>query len=259
VDYSPDFLNPIHLDIIAYLKRISDPEKVRLSKRWNKDKDHQTYGLSANDYTALYQRFNPRLHALTHDQSLQLADRWAKTSNATLTHLGVHLLRLSTRAHELTPAHFPFLDGFLDHLRGWGNTDLICGEVLQPLLEEHTDEVIDLLRRWNASPHPMKRRASVVTFTRKTTKSGKYIDLTLELCYNLTRDREDLVRKGVGWALKDTMRADRKRVLEYVKDLRRKGASSTITLYAIRDLKGQERREVLSIKPSRRRRRNIHG
>lgn len=49
------------------------------------------------------------------------------------------------------------------------------------------------------------------------------------------------------------MRFDKKRVLEYVKELRRKGVSSTITLYAIRDLKGEERRKVLRIKPPKKR------
>ena len=76
---SVDPLDTLYHDIINYLEGISDPEKVRLSKRWDKDKDHQTHGLSAHDYTALYQRFNPRFHDLTHDQRLRLADRWAKT------------------------------------------------------------------------------------------------------------------------------------------------------------------------------------
>jgi len=42
----------------------------------------------------------------------------------------------------------------------------------------------------------------------------------------------------VDGVLKDTMSTDGQRVLEYVKTLRRKGVSSTITLYAIRDIKG---------------------
>jgi hypothetical protein len=243
-----DPLDTLNHDIVDYLEGISDPEKVHLSKRWDKDKDYQTYGLSAKDYTALYERFNSRFNALTHDQRLQLADGWARTGNSTLVHLGVHLLRLSACTGELTPDHLPFLDGFAEHIRGWGNTDTLCGGVLQPLLEQHPDDVTALLRHWNASPHPMKRRASVVTFTRKTAESGRYIGLTLELCDNLVWDGEDLVRKGVGWALKDTMRADKGRILDYVKDLRRRGVSSTITLYAIRDLKGGERKEVLSIK-----------
>jgi hypothetical protein len=68
--------------MVEYLEVVSSPEKVRLSKRWDKDKDCQTYGLSASDYTALYDRFTPKFNALTHDQRLRLADRRARTSNA---------------------------------------------------------------------------------------------------------------------------------------------------------------------------------
>lgn len=246
---SADPLDDLRRDVIEYLEGVSDPEKVRLSKRWDKDKDYVTYGLSASDYTDLCGVFDTRFEALDLDQRLSLADIWAKSGNTTLTHLGVHLLRLSVRAGMLGPSHFGFLDELLESFRGWGNTDVFCGAVLQPLLEAHTDEVIDLMRRWNASENRMKRRASVVAFTRRTAKSGRFIDVALALCENLIWDEEDLVRKGVGWALKDNMRADRGRVLDYVKSLRRRGVSSTITLYAIRDLKGEERREVLSIRP----------
>lgn len=62
-----------------------------------------------------------------------------------------------------------------------------------------------------------------MTFTRNTAKRGKFIDIALDLCNNLIWDQEDIVRKGVGWALKDNTCFDKKRVLEYVKDLRRKG------------------------------------
>ncbi len=208
---SADPLDNLHRDIVEYLERVSDPEKVRLSKRWDKDKDYATYGLSASDYTDLYGIFNPRFEALDLDPRLSLADRWAKSGNTTLTHLGVHLLRLSVRAGMLGPAHLGFLDELLESFRGWGNTDMFCGAVLQPLLEAYTGEVVDLLRRWNASGNRMKRRASVVAFTRCTAKSGRYIDVILALCENLIWDEEDLVRKGVGWALKDNIRADTER------------------------------------------------
>lgn len=252
-------LDSLHHDVVEYLEAISDPEKVRLSRRWDKNKEYATYGLSAYDCAGLYEVFNPRFEALDFDERLQLADKWGKSGNSTLTHLGVHLLRLSVRAHMLQPAHFGFLDEFLENFRGWGNTDLFCGAVLQPLLEVYADEVIDLVRRWNTSENRWKRRASVVVFTRRTAESGRYIDVALALCDNLIWDEEDLVRKGVGWALKDNMRADRERVLGYVKSLRRKGVSSTIILYAIRDLKGEERQEVLSIKPPRKRARHVRG
>jgi 3-methyladenine DNA glycosylase AlkD len=60
-------------------------------------------------------------------------------------------------------------------------------------------------------------------------------------------DQDDLVQKGVGWALKDCMRGDKERVLAYVKNLRRRGVPAVITLYAIRDLRGEERQAVLAV------------
>jgi len=90
-----------------------------------------------------------------------------------------------------------------------------------------------------------------VVFTRRLAKAGQFIDEALDLCEQLIWDEDDLVRKGVGWALTDNMKADKDRVLSYVKDLRRRGVSAVITLYAIRDLKGAERQDVLRIKKER--------
>ena len=93
-----------------------------------------------------------------------------------------------------------------------------------------------------------KRRASVVIFTRKVGESGRFTKEALELCENLIWAKEDLVRKAVGWCLKDVMRGDKKKVLKYVKDLRKRGVPSIITSYAIRDLRGKHKAEILAIK-----------
>ena len=211
---SSDVLSSLSRDVILYLNSISDPEKVRLSKRWDKDDRYDTYGLNAADFTALYETFNPRFKALIPEQRMELADIWATTGNRTLIHLGVHLLRLSAREGSLEPAHFDYLDAFTEGFQGWGNVDTFCSSVMQPLLDKYPDKVMSLLRGWNASLNPMKRRTSIVTFTRKTAESGRYVDLILELCGNLIWDREDLVREGVGWALKNAMHADRPRIVE---------------------------------------------
>jgi hypothetical protein len=90
-----------------------------------------------------------------------------------------------------------------------------------------------------------------VVFTRKIGLSGEYTDYALALCENLIWDNEYYVQKGVGWALKDLMRGDKEEVLRYVRDLRRRGVSSIITLYAIKDLVGEERQQILSIQAGR--------
>ena len=152
---------------------------------------------------------------------------------------------------EITPAHYGFLHEIGDYLNNWADTDWLCIDILQPLLKKYPQETLNLLNTWNKSKSLWKRRASVITFTRRIGMSGEFTDDVLELCNNLIWDKQDMVRKGVGWALKDNMRADKKKVLDYVRSLRRKGVSSVITLYAIRDLKGKEREKVLSIRPKR--------
>ncbi|MFX1562648.1 MAG: DNA alkylation repair protein, partial [Promethearchaeota archaeon] len=93
-----------------------------------------------------------------------------------------------------------------------------------------------------------KRRASVVAFVRKIGSSGSFTDEVLEFCEKLILDEEEIVQKGVGWALKDNLPGAKNRIIEYIKSLKRNGISSTIILYAIRDLKGKEREEVLKVK-----------
>ncbi len=162
---------------------------------------------------------------------------------------GDGILKLSI--DEITPDYYELLDEIGDHLNDWGDTDWLCIRILQPLLRQYTRETLELLRKWNRSDNIWKQRASVVAFTRKIGKSGKFTDEVLELCENLIWTKEDYVRKGIGWALKDNMRGSKEKVLDYVKSLRKKGVSSVITLYAIRDLKGKERREILDIKPKK--------
>jgi len=134
-------------------------------------------------------------------------------------------------------------------LRGWSVTDAFCIEVLQPLLERFPSEVLSMTACWSTEESRWKRRASVVLFTRKVGASGRYTEVGLSACERLIHDADDLVRKGVGWALKDLMRGERDPVLAYVADLRRRGIPSVITLYALRDVRGDDRRRVLAIKP----------
>ena len=241
-------IEELHTKLIDYIEGMVDPRKVERDRRWHKE-PNISYGFSRSDFVEVYSKFNPYFYDLNLGERIELTRKLVLSENSTVTHIGIHLFRISRK--ELNPIHLKFFDECLDNVTEWGNTDLFCGDVLQPMLERMPEQVIKLLRKWNQSENKWKRRASVVTFTRKTAKKGKYIDIALELCNNLIWDKEDLVRKGVGWALKDNMRFDKKRVLEYVKKLRQKGVSSTITLYAIRDLKGKEREEVLRIKPQK--------
>ena len=216
-------------------------------RKFNKNDEFVAYGLKVPAWRAIMRGFRPRFGALSLDERLDLAEALLREGEGWLGHSGIYVLALSVG--ELRPQHFDRLDRMADNFTGWSHVDDVCIAVLQPLLRSHRDETLRLLERWNRSPNRWKRRASVVAFVRKVGESGEFTEEALRLCENLVGDSEDLVQKGVGWALKDVMRGDPERVLAYVKDLRRRGVASTITLYAIRDLKGPGREEVLAVRP----------
>jgi 3-methyladenine DNA glycosylase AlkD len=240
-------VDALYNEVIDFVEKMVDPEKVDRARKWHKE-PVVSYGFDKSDMKQVHSRFDSHFCELSLEESIEVAGKLIRSGNSTLIHIGIHLLGL--RKEELDLAHFRFFDEFVDHFVGWGNVDHFRS-VLQSMLERHPDEIIRLLRKWNRSDNRWKRRASVVVFTRSIAKDGRFIDEALDLCENLIWDEDDLVRKGVGWALKDNMRADKERVLSYVKALRSRGVSSVVTLYVIRDLKGEERKEVLRIKKER--------
>ena len=235
--------------VFQALEARAKPDWAESTPVFDKNVDYVGYGLSAADHEAVYREFREAFRAVPLVERLQLAEMLLAGGIAEQANVGVHLWALSV--DTLQPEHFEHLDRGLERSHSWGTTDSFCINVLQPLLLRYTDDVLQLLRKWNRSGNPWKRRASVVAFTRKIGASGEFTDEALELCENLIWDEDDLVQKGIGWALKDTMRGAKERVIEYVKDLRRRGVPSTITLYAIRDLKGEERKALLAIRGRR--------
>lgn len=217
----------------------------RPERRFHKHREYITYGLSTPVFRKLLKAFEPRLRHLTLAQRLEAAGRLLAENVGELGHAGIHVLSLS--AGELRPEHFPRLDRMMDDFHSWSQVDGFCAGVLQPLLGRCPEETLAWLDRLCKSPNRFKRRSAVVPFTRKLAESGRFTSEALRLCEELAFDREDIVRKGVGWALKDCMRAGPDAVKSLVKELRRRGASSVVTLYAIRDLRGPEREAILSV------------
>lgn len=241
----------LYMDIIRQLKKRTDAKtaSAKIARAQYFGVKCKSYGIKESEKTELIGSYLGSFRQLSLEERFELAKMFYVSGFSEQVTFGDAVLELSVK--EIAPVHFDFLDEIAGCLDNWAETDWFCSRVVQPLLRKHPEETLNLLRKWNKSENMWKRRASVVAFTRKVGESGKFTDVALDLCNNLIWDKKDLVRKGVGWALKDNMRGSKKRVLDYVKSLRMKGVSSTITLYAIRDLKGNDRKEVLEIKPAK--------
>jgi 3-methyladenine DNA glycosylase AlkD len=230
----------------AALAGSADAGAAERDRRYHKYPEYESYGIKRERFTPLLRALRPGLRSLDLDDRLALALWLVGTGIEEEAAVAVWLLKDSIK--RLGPEHCGFLDDFAGRMRSWSTTDDFSIHVVQPLLLRETQPVLQLLWTWNRSDERWKQRASVVAFTRDAGKSGRFVEETLEFCEQLIWSEDDLVRKGVGWALRDALRGDRAAVLPYVEELRRGGVSSVITLYAIGDLKGDDRQRVLDIK-----------
>ncbi|MFX1281622.1 MAG: DNA alkylation repair protein, partial [Promethearchaeota archaeon] len=249
------------MDIIKLYKVINDDleeeaikkfdsreQYIKWSQNFYEKYGYKSYGLRVPEIENIVKKYVNQFIGLSLQERFDLSRRFYKSEYIAQTHFGLKLLEISIP--ELKPQNFEFLDELLNYITNWGPTDSFSLYIMQSLLRKYPNETKQLIKKWNISDHIWKKRASVVTFTRKIGLEGEYVIFLLELCDNLIWDKEDLVRKAVGWALKDNMFGKNKeKVLNYVKKLRKMGVSSTITLYAIRKLKGKERDIILNIRP----------
>ncbi len=228
---------------IEELTGVNEPQ---VERHYHKHDQYICYGLKKPDFHKMMKEFKPRFLELPLEQRLELAKQLFSKHIGELGHAGIYILQIS--AKQLKPEHFSLLDEIGEDFRSWSHVDFFSTKVTPSILFNYPKQTLAFLAKWNNSPNRFKRRASVVTFIMHVAKSGKFLDDTFRYCENLIWDEEDIVRKGVGWALKINIRYAPERVLEYVKDLRRRGVSSTIILYAIENLPPEIRKEVLAIK-----------
>lgn len=238
----------LHNKIINDLAKHKNKQGAELDKRYHKYDGYQSWGLSSPEFVNVMKKHKGAIKNLTCNEALKLSEMFYKTKISEPIFAGTFVLE--NRLDCLDKKWLPFFDKILECFISWATIDDFCVDVLQPVLLKYPKETLRFLKKWNRSKNMWKRRVSVVAFVRKIGKSGKFTDEALSLCENLIWAKEDMVQKGVGWCLKDIMRGDKKKVFDYVKKLRKRGAPATITLYAIRDLKEKERSEILKIKTS---------
>lgn len=213
--------------------------------KYHKYNGFKSYGIKAAELGRILKRYKQEIRKLSSSASFSLAKQLYQ-NRIEESVLAANFV-LETNIHYFTKTKLNFLNYAANRLCSWSTTDDFCIDVLQPILLKYPRETLGLLTKWNTSKDIWKRRASVVAFVRKIGASGDFTMPALELCENLIWDKEDLIQKAVGWCLKDLMRGDRKTVLSYIKELRKQGAPATITLYAMRDLKGKQRADLLKI------------
>lgn len=148
------------------------------------------------------------------------------------------------RRKDLEPRHFGVLLGWLSqYVRNWADCDQLCCEVFGEFMVRYPEFAPQTLD-WAKSENRWLRRAASVVLIVDLRKEAKFLPLILQIAEILLPDRDDLVQKGYGWALKEAIHTHEEKVFQFI--LQHKAAMSRTALrYAIEKLSPAQRAEAM--------------
>jgi 3-methyladenine DNA glycosylase AlkD len=177
------------------------------------------------------------------DHAMAFADALIVDRHLEVKSVGIEVVGRYRRdfAPRLLPAWKRWLAD--NHSANWATTDAICGALIGPLLARYP-ELVPQMRAWSKHRNMWVRRASMVGLVRRA-HHGESLDLVYEIARRLHADREDLIQKAVGWALREAGKTDMARLERY---LRANGAAipRTTLRYAIERFPETRRRAILA-------------
>jgi len=167
------------------------------------------------------------MRALSRDIYLAQRERWALGDaiafadrlmpDKYLEAKAVGIEVVSRYRRSFTPALLGWCKRWLasDYSSNWATTDHLCGALIGPLLVRHP-HLIPRMRAWSKHRNMWVRRASIVGLLRPM-RENQAVDLVYESAARLHPDREDLIQKAVGWALREAGKVNAKRLERYLR------------------------------------------
>lgn len=98
---------------------------------------------------------------------------------------------------------FVLFERWIDrYVHNWANCDGVASWLLSAAIGNQP-ELIGKLRPWTTSVNRWKRRAAIVALLQEA-RRGRNTGAIFDIAGTLLEDEDDMVRKGVGWVLKET-------------------------------------------------------
>jgi len=116
---------------------------------------------------------------------------------------------------QLAPEHMATFDRWVDYCTNWGVTDSLCLYVISELLYRHP-QLSPSLIPWASSPNRWRRRAACVALVKPVARGLIPPTAVFAVTDPLMLDRDDMVQKGAGWALRELLVRHPAEVVEYL-------------------------------------------
>jgi|GEM_PF-1236670 len=119
------------------------------------------------------------------------------------------------------------IDGWIKLIADWEVCDQLAMGLGALLVDENPRRVADLVD-WTGSPNPWRRRFTVATAAALNQKGRSNVDATLQICAQLLQDDAPMVRKTVGWALREACKKEPRAVFGFLYEKRNEAERSIL-------------------------------
>lgn len=150
---------------------------------------------------------------------------------------------------EFGEGEFKLFESWLDRIVSWSDHDALVHDLIAPLLIAKPARVRTAVR-WAKSPDRWHRRAACVALIRGARAKMFFPEIT-KLSDSLLTDEDGMVRKGLGWLLRETAKFDPKRTVPYLMRIRDR-APRLVLRTACETLPADVKRKILIRQPRRR-------
>jgi len=141
---------------------------------------------------------------------------------------------------------FKLFASWLDRISSWADHDALVHDLIAPMIAAKPSRV-NLVFRWAKSRDRWHRRAACVALVRGT-RAKMFFREIVELSNTLLDDNDDMVQKGLGWLLRETVKHDAKSTVPYLMKIRER-APRLVLRTACETLPSAVRKKVLDRKP----------
>lgn len=146
-------------------------------------------------------------------------------------------------AGDLGNEEFGLFETWLDRITSWADHDGLVHYLIAPMIVGKTSRARNVFV-WARSSNRWHRRAACVALIQGT-RQKMFLPLIVRLSNLLLKDEDDMVRKGLGWLLRETVKYNRRAIMPYLRQVRNI-TPRLVLRTACETLPASERRKILA-------------
>lgn len=187
-------------EIRGRLEELADPALAEGARRFFME-PVKAYGVPAAALRELEREFRPQVNGLKAADRNRLCTELLRGGHLEESMLVSYLY--SRFAKECAECEFKLFESWIDrHVQNWSACDAICTKLIRASLA-NVPKLVAQLPAWTKSQNVWKRRAAAVSLVHEG-RAGRHLEAILGIADTLLDDEAEMVRKGVGWLLKET-------------------------------------------------------